>query len=476
MNNMLESVLESLWRQSRFVSYFYQSVNFVENPNIPTLVLAVQESRLVLYYSAEFIDRMTPPELIGLLVHEMLHVVLNHNHMAYPEESLYLQNLAQDMVINSYLTERRKIFFSKKESHASAAELSLPRGLPLVPHDFITETGIHDPTWDNVFQWLKRLPMRKIAEYASGPDITTGMDGRNQGSISDNIDSMFNFNPQMHEKERNMNSIQISDKKGLVFIDNLDSIIPTGVHLFYDRERLDIIDAKKSAIISMADKDRDCALERAYQEIKGIIERTRDTDITPWEHLLKSIVDYSAQSNEWTYTYGRFNRRYFTNGIYSPGRVFKEQELITVAVDVSGSMVMTPSDIEAAFGVIEQLMGKYRIHLVCLDEDLFIPEKRENTLAASNRRDKPFVYQAGDWRYIRTGSGGTTFFAPLFNRYLKGHHEMLLVITDGYIYDLDKLKRYTPTIWVISSSRQDAFHAPFGQSVKISPASELIMS
>jgi predicted metal-dependent peptidase len=257
--------------------------------------------------------------------------------------------------------------------------------------------------------------------------------------------------------------------KGLVFIDNLDSIISTGVHLFYDRERLDTIDAKKSAIISMADKDRDCAQERAYQEIKGIIEGTRDADITTWEHMLKSIVDYSAQSNEWTYTYGRFNRRYVTNGIYSPGRVFKEQERITVAVDVSGSMVMTPSDIEAAFGVIEQLMGKYRIHLVCLDEDLFIPEKRENTLAASNRRDRPFVYQAGDWKYIRTGSGGTTFFAPLFNRYMKGHHEMLLVITDGYIYDLDKLKRYTPTIWVISSSRQETFHAPFGQIVKIAP-------
>ena len=352
----------------------------------------------------------------------------------------------------------------------------LPQGLPLVPHDFITETGIHDPTWDTVYRWLKRLPWRKINEYTSGPDITTGADGRIQGPISDSINDMFNLNPHTREEEHNINSIHISDMKGMVFIDNLDSIIPTGVHLFHDRERLDIIDAKKNAIISMADKDRDCTQERAYQEIKGIIERTREADITPWEHLLKSIVDYSAQSNEWTYTYGRFNRRYFTNGIYSPGRVFKEQELITVAVDVSGSMVMTPSDIEAAFGVIEQLMGKYRIHLVCIDEDLFVPEKHENTLAASNRMDKPFVYQAGDWKYIRTGSGGTTFFAPLFNRYLKGRHEMLLVITDGYIYDLDRLKRYTPTIWVISSSRQETFYAPFGQSVKIAAESKSILS
>ncbi len=116
--------------------------------------------------------------------------------------------------------------------------------------------------------------------------------------------------------------------------------------------------------------------ERAYQDIRGIIERVREADIAPWRRQLKSVVDFSAQSNEWTYTYGRFNRRYFASGIYSPGRVFREQELITVAVDVSGSMVMTPSDIESAFGVIEELMGKYRVHLVCLDEDLFVPEKR----------------------------------------------------------------------------------------------------
>ena len=114
MNDKLESVLESLWKQSRFVSFFYQSVNFVENPNIPTLALAVQESRLVLYYSAAFIDGMPAAELIGLLVHEMLHVVLNHNHMAYPDENPYLQNLAQDMVINNYLTERKKNIFLEK--------------------------------------------------------------------------------------------------------------------------------------------------------------------------------------------------------------------------------------------------------------------------------------------------------------------------------------------------------------------------
>ena len=42
-----------------------------------------------------------------------------------------------------------------------------------------------------------------------------------------------------------------------------------------------------------------------------------------------------------------------------------------------------------------------------------------------------------------------------------------MIITDGYIYDMDRLQRYSPTLWVISADRQDAFSPPFGKSVQI---------
>ncbi len=474
MNERLESVLESLWHRSRFVSYFYQSVQFFEDPAIQTLALTIQESRLALFYSAAFISGISTDELAGLLVHEMLHVVLNHDHRAFPDEDVYLQNISQDMVINSYLTGARKTFFSRRDRSGLHAELVLPAGLPLVPRDFVKATGVSDPAWEALYRWLKKQPRRSISEYLSSSEASPGANGRGPESLSDSLNRAFNFDPLIDGSPQDMNMIRFSDMKGLVFTDNIDSVIPTGVHLFHDRAERMNIDARKTNIISLADRDRECAEERAYQDIKGIIERIRETDTASWERQLKSIVDFSAQSNEWTYTYGRFNRRYFAEGIYSPGRVFKEQELITVAVDVSGSMVMTPSDIESAFGVIEQLMGKYRIHLLCLDEDLFVPEKRGNMIGASKKPGRPFVYHRGDWRYISTGSGRTTFFGPLFNRHMKGHREMLLVITDGFIYDLGKLKRYTPTIWVISESRQDPFHPPFGQAVKIKTAEKVL--
>ena len=53
---------------------------------------------------------------------------------------------------------------------------------------------------------------------------------------------------------------------------------------------------------------------------------------------------------------------------------------------------------------------------------------------------------------------------------MDNHGELLIVITDGYIYDIDRLKRYKNTLWLISESRDEKFTPPFGKSIKISTA------
>jgi hypothetical protein len=391
----------------------------------------------------------------------MLHVVMSHEHRGGPADNAYLRNLAQDMVVNSYITGARRTFFSGPGSELSY-ELVLPRGLPVVPSAFISETGNADPTWEEVYRWLEKRPKRAPGEPVSGADAADGPGDGESGA--DRQGPALAAPPGMREEG---GSVRLAGMDGLLFVDEDDVIMPSGVHLLEDRVAADGLDSKKSAILSVAGRDREMSQERPYQEISGIITRVREADASSWQHLLKSIVDFSAQSNEWVYTYGRFNRRYFAQGIYSPGRVFREQEVITVAVDVSGSMVMTPSDIESAFGVVEDLLGKYRVNLVCIDDDLFVPEKTGSVLARSRSLDRPFIYARGDWKYIRTGSGGTTMFAPLFNGYMKGRREMLLVITDGYIYDLHQLRPHAPTIWVISENRPEPFKPPFGRYVRI---------
>lgn len=466
MNERLESALETLWERSRFISYFYQAVQCIEHAAVPTLALSHGESRLILYYNENFIDRTPAKELIGLLVHEMLHVVLNHDHRAGPGGDLYLRNLAQDMVINSFLAERKNSFFSSDRRSGGAPDVILPRGLPLVPVRFVTETGVADPSWEALYRWLKERPASELSEYAPGSSSgipTHGPETGTPGGDTPDFSSMFSPRAEPGDST----TFTLGDTRGLVFIDRTDTVVPTGAHLFPQFESQALYDAKRQSLFALADNDRECAGERALHEIRGFIERTEKTDVDSWRRQLKSLVDFTAQSNEWTYTYGRFNRRYFTEGIYAPGRAYREQELITVAVDVSASMMSRPGDLQEAFGAVEELLDRYRVHLLCLDEELFVPEKKEGVLAASRSTDRPFVYKKGDWRHIRTGSGGTTFFAPLFNRHMRGHRELLLVITDGYVYDLPRLKKYAPTVWVVVSSRPEPFDPPFGQVVRM---------
>jgi len=464
----LELTLEDLWQKSRFASYFYQGVDLAEERDIPTLALTLYHSRLVLFYNPGFIDNLTSDEITGLLIHEMMHIVLNHDHRGFPEGKIYLQNLAQDMVINSYLKENGKTFFSRKASYSpDVPPLILPEGLLFIPDEFFKETGIADPTWEEVYYWLKDQPDEKLKELklagekndSSGPGLKMRSPLDDLEEALSSLDLSYNTAPEeKYTRFKNMD--------GLFFETEGGDPLPTGIHVMKPRTDRNILDAKINHFINTAKRDETCRDERIFEEISAIIEAPGKTD-TAWIKKLKSIVDLTAQSTEFQYTYNRFNKRYFSQGIYSPGRSFKQREAVTVAVDLSGSMVMKPYNIEAAFGIIEDLLGRFKVYLLCLDEKVFIPEKQNNTFVKSKESDKPYLYKKGDWKYIKSGSSGTTYFESLFNDYMTGHSELLIVITDGYIYDIDRLRKYKNTLWLISEDRDEKFNPPFGKAVKI---------
>lgn len=469
-----DTILQTLWKRSRFTSYFYQSVQFVEENNIPTLALTILSSRFILYFNHDFIIKTDPEELLGLLVHEMLHVIHGHDHRTFPDEDLNIQNLAQDMVINSYLLEHAGTFFSRKgQYYDDIPHLELPQGLPVIPRNFIIHKKTRDVRWEELYRWLKEnIPERIHIKNSISLDDIEDNEGIDAFSLSGGIESLQV--PGASAPENNKNSEKTENLEGLKFTDQDGDVLPTGVHLFHRHTMKEQAEAAKKRIVNFALRDTLCRDERIFQDLNSIITEVHEVDSSSWRNMVKSIVDYSSQSNEWTYTYSRFNRRYFSNGLYAPGRIFKERQALTVVVDVSASMVMQPGDIESAFGVIEELLVKYRIHLLCIDEDLFVPEKAGDLLVPSADPRKPYSYKKGDWKYIRSGNSGTTFFAPLFNDYMKHHSEMLIVITDGFIFDLNALKKYTPTLWLISEHRREPFTPPFGKAVTIKTVKDRI--
>lgn len=443
-------VLEKLWSRSRFASYFFQSIALADNPGVPTLALSLVDHRFILFFNRRFVLDISADCLIGLLIHEMLHVVLNHDHRVRPGQNVYLCNLAQDMVINTYLKAQARTFFSRKSEGAPSA-LRLPPGLPEIPDAFGIRpgrNGIGDVTWEEVYTWLK-------GRYT---------DPNEQKRERQDADGHLPGFERLPGSDQSRNSQLPAE--GLGFVDGQRNPLPTGIHLFGETDAGQRTRAGAERILGFIRKHGECRDERLYSDLSRLIKAPRPAGNLKWKRAVRTIADQVLQANRWDYAFSRPNRRFFDAGIYAPGRYMKNKPLVTIVVDVSGSMAANPGEIEAAFGAVEDLSNTYRINLLCIDQDLFVPRKQGQKAPVTSRKGC-YLYQKGDWRYIKTGSRGATFFAPLFNDYMKHHTEALIVITDGEIYDLDALRPYSSTLWVISGNRSAFFTPPFGRVMTI---------
>jgi len=74
---------------------------------IPTMGVAVVNSRLLLLYNPEFVGQLSDPELRYIVTHEIYHVVLHHCTVRMPEDENErdLWNQAADLAINSLIPE-----------------------------------------------------------------------------------------------------------------------------------------------------------------------------------------------------------------------------------------------------------------------------------------------------------------------------------------------------------------------------------
>ncbi|MGQ9844237.1 MAG: DUF2201 family putative metallopeptidase [Spirochaetota bacterium] len=459
-NSYINNALLSIWKQSRFTSYFYHAVEFVQTQAIPTLSL-VASHRMVLYYNPNFLNAISQEDFIGLLVHEMLHVILEHNHRA-KTGNVVLQNIAQDMVVNTFINSHSKNFFSHKGQYQwDVPKLTIPQGLPQIPQEFYDETAINDPVWEDVYRWLlKKQDELTVSNNHNDIVKQKGLFHNDRFAIAHNNE--LNHDHEFNYKNYLYNS-SVDDEKLILHDEN--SHLPTGVHYFTEDNASKR--SIKNKIIAHAKKDEWCTVERSFMDIVALLEKINLHDSSYYKNHIRSIIDYMSHSNEWYYTHSRFNRRYVAKGIYIAGRAYKQNEIITVAIDISASMMSQKEELETAFGIIEDLTNKYKLFLVCVDEEYFIPVKQGEAFTRSETSTKPYEYKKGDWKLIKSGYGGATFFSSFFNEYLKGHKEMVLVITDGYIYDVDKLKPYSNTLWLIAKSRNERFVAPFGKAIHI---------
>lgn len=454
----LDDALKLLWENSRFTSYFYQSCELIESEDIPTIALHESGMRPALYYNESFINSLEVKNIIALLVHEMLHVILRHDHRSFANMNPYLQNLAQDMVVNTYIKDNISSFFSNTRQRQDILEL--PQGLPYISPYFFRETKIKDPRWEDVYSWLKTGGKTKLSEFMDEVDkmFKDLMPDKSQKK-KNNESGIPMFASQSKDNDSQSNTFVLTDSKG--------KPAPTGSHIFSERSVATRLENHSQKILSLASQDPTASEDRMFNLITSIMGNPDKNTDTSWHKKIKSIVDATAHSNNFEYTYQKFNRRYFAQGIYAAGKVMKDKQRVIAAVDVSASVTSNPGELEKAFGAIESLLGRYKIELLCMDESLFIPSTENGIITKNRNLNRKFFYKKGDWKKIKTGAGGTTLFAPLFNEYLKKRNETVIIITDGYIHDITKLNPYKNTLWLISPRGKSQFKPPFGKTAVI---------
>lgn len=100
MNDKLTKAKVQMIVSSPFFASLVLSMQFVEDTNIPT---ACTDGKRIMY-NPKFIDSLTKDEIVGLLVHEVLHVA-NLHHLRLQQRDPERFNVAADYTINELIVK-----------------------------------------------------------------------------------------------------------------------------------------------------------------------------------------------------------------------------------------------------------------------------------------------------------------------------------------------------------------------------------
>jgi predicted metal-dependent peptidase len=164
MNIDLSKIAKKLMLDEPFYGLFLLTLNKRENTNIPTACVSLQGINQSLEINPEYWNSLPELQRIGLLKHELLHIMFHHfllDTTMYPDAKL--RNIAADIEINQFIDEQNK----SKEwlGLTSVPNLVLPeKAGTRVYYDMIKDKA---STCPQVQEWLDGLG-DDSCEFADG--------------------------------------------------------------------------------------------------------------------------------------------------------------------------------------------------------------------------------------------------------------------------------------------------------------------
>lgn len=362
-------------------------------------------------FGTDFLDSLNDSELDFVMMHEILHVVLQHCIRGDVEDS-ESYNIAADIVVNSNIM---------LENGGKASSITLSKygtSMHVAPDG---KEG-YEYTAEQVYAMLPKDPNKK------GKDKSLGSaDGRAKKEIA---------------KEKHQPIWVWDDHSRWGKYEEDDTLRDVWVKRFEDAaEAIEIRDPSNTRGLLPV------FAQRILKELKK--------PQTDWRTILNDFI----QEEVVDYSFAPPDRRFDDSPFFLPDFNGKEDmvEDILFMIDTSGSM--SDDMITAAYtevkGAIDQFDGKLKGWLGFFDAAIIEPQ--------------PFQDEE-EFRIIKPAGGGGTDFQIIFEYVIKHMEDKLpasiIILTDGYApFPQEKLAGGIPVLWLLNN---EEVNPPWGKIARIS--------
>lgn len=365
-------------------------------------------------FGRQFCEKLDEEELLGLGVHEALHVVLGHIWRSDGYEA-DLANVAQDAVINRMVLE---------------ASFKLPPNGVLI--DWVTSKM----DWEEVY---RRLKQEQQESEHKGPEGFPGRPGGQGGGKGKPGNSRGNNQQQQQGQPQGQGP---KDKWGAGGFNKKGDCTPCPT----EAKRVEL----EATILTAAKMARACGDTSAMiDRVLGAVGKST----VSWADECRAMMLSKSKGD---YSFSRANRRLVAQGLYIPTLHSEAMGGLAVAFDMSGSV-----SVEDAKRIGAELQG-----VVDDCQPDWVEVAFFDTKVCSVQR-----FERGETLELRPRGGGGTAFKPVFEHFEKVQETEqvcgMVFFTDMCSNDLMSLTEPTyPVLWG-NICGDDTHKVPFGRVVRI---------
>lgn len=377
-----------------------------------------------IYFGPRFLDELSDSELDFIMMHEILHVVLQHCLRQGDRDNEQF-NIACDIVVNS------NILLSENMNLKSITLKKYGESMHLAPDG---KEG-YEYTAEQVYEMLPSLPANgkpNSALIGTLGEDNDDQDGDAKGST---------LGRTKKKQGKNEKTKAVWDDHARWGMEEDETLCDVWVKRFEDA----------CEVISIRDPSNQRGLlplfaERLFKELK---KPQTDWRMVLTDFVQQEIVDYSFTPPD---------RRFDESPFFLPDFNDKDDLVEDILFMIDTSASMSDDMITVAYsevkGAIDQFDGKLKGWLGFFDAAIVEP--------------KPFTNEA-EFRIIKPAGGGGTDFQIIFEYVQKHMQEKLpaciIILTDGFAtFPKEKLAGGIPVLWLLNNDKVDP---PWGKIARI---------